>query len=485
MTLQTFLAIAWRSLVNRRATAFLTILSVALSVTLFLGVDKIRRSAETSFAATISGTDLIVGARSGQINLLLYSVFRIGNATTNISWESYEDFAGRDGVEWTIPLSLGDSHQGFRVLGTNADYFTYFQYGANRSLSFATGTIFDAPQDAVLGAEVARSLGYDLGDELIISHGLVSVSFADHQDKPFIVTGILAPTGTPVDRTVHVSLSGLEAVHAGFPGTPAKTRRPAADAPDPAHGEDHDDDHAHEEDETHGAHGADEAGTDEHDHDHADAGGHDAHATAGGHDDHGTKDEHDDHAGHHHEADQLTAFMVGLKNRTSVLALQRAVNTYEDEALLGIIPGLALTELWSVVGVVETALLGISLFVVAIGLMCMLTAILTSLNERRREIAVLRAAGARRGQIFSLLVAEAALIALLGSILGGAMVYGGLHLLGPMMEMRFGLPLTQLGPSLLDLWILLGVVGAATLLGFIPAWRAYQNSLADGLTVKL
>ena len=90
---------------------------------MLLGVERIRKEAKAGFTSTISGTDLIVGARSGPVQLLLYSVFRIGNATNNISWQSYQDIARNPNIQWTIPISLGDSHKGYRVLGTNADYF--------------------------------------------------------------------------------------------------------------------------------------------------------------------------------------------------------------------------------------------------------------------------------------------------------------------------------------------------------------------------
>ena len=103
-------------------------LAIAVSIALLLGVEKVRTGARQSFADTISGTDLIVGARSGSLNLLLYSVFRIGNATNNITWESYQDIAARPEVAWIVPLSLGDSHRGFRVLGTTPDYFQHYKY---------------------------------------------------------------------------------------------------------------------------------------------------------------------------------------------------------------------------------------------------------------------------------------------------------------------------------------------------------------------
>ena len=129
------LSLALRSLANRRTTALLTLCAIAVSVALLLGVQKLRTAARDGFANTVSGVDLIVGARSGQINLLLYSVFRVGDATANVSWDTYQKVARRSDVAWTIPLSLGDSHRGYRVLGTNLDYFRHYRFAGGREIT--------------------------------------------------------------------------------------------------------------------------------------------------------------------------------------------------------------------------------------------------------------------------------------------------------------------------------------------------------------
>ena len=153
------LRLALQSLRNRWLTALLTVLAIAVSVMLLLGVEKIRTGARQSFADTISGTDLIVGARSGSLNLLLYAVFRIGNATNNLSWQSYQDIRARPEVAWAAPLSLGDSHHGYRVLGTTLDYFTHYRFRQTHGLAFRVGAPFSDLFDAVLGADVAAALG--------------------------------------------------------------------------------------------------------------------------------------------------------------------------------------------------------------------------------------------------------------------------------------------------------------------------------------
>ncbi|MFZ3184790.1 MAG: ABC transporter permease, partial [Pseudomonas sp.] len=193
--------LALASLANRRFTALLTVFAIALSVCLLLAVERVRSEARNSFASTISGTDLIVGARSGSINLLLYSVFRIGNATNNIRWDSFEHFAKHPKVKWAIPISLGDSHRGYRVLGTTPIYFEHYHYGRDQALELAQGRGFASdPFEVTLGAEVADALHYQLGEQIVLAHGVATISLVKHDDKPFTVVGILKRTGTPVDR---------------------------------------------------------------------------------------------------------------------------------------------------------------------------------------------------------------------------------------------------------------------------------------------
>ena len=416
------LHLAFKSLLNRRFTALLTLISIALSVTLLLGVERIRTEARNSFAATLSGTDLIVGARSGPVQLLLYAVFRIGDATNNVSWQSYQTFAQDPKVAWTIPISLGDSHRGYRVLGTDADYFTHYRYGDDRPLTLDAGRPFTDVYDAVLGAEVAEALGYGLGQEIVLSHGAgpSGTSFVDHADKPFRVAGILQRTGTPVDRTVHVSLAGIEAIHLGWRGGAAGSSISAEEA--------------RQRDLT---------------------------------------------------PKTITAFLVGLHSKTGVFHVQRAVNDYRREPLLAILPGVALDQLWGLVGVAEQALLAVSGFVVVVGLFGLLTALLTGLDERRREMAILRSVGARPAHIFALIAGEAAFLTLLGALLGVAALYATLFLGQPLIEGRLGLFIPVGHPGAHELALLGAVIVAGLVAGLLSALRAYRYSLADGLSVRV
>lgn len=416
--------IALASLANRRFTALLTVFAIALSVCLLLAVERVRNEARASFANTISGTDLIVGARSGSVNLLLYSVFRIGNATNNIRWESFERFAEHRQVKWAIPISLGDSHRGYRVMGTSDEYFKHYRYARSQPLQLTQGRIFDNdPFEVVLGAEVARALGYQLGEEIVLAHGVATISLVKHDDKPFTVVGILERTGTPVDRTLHISLAGMEALHIDWQnGMPARGN--ARVSAEQARSMDL-------------------------------------------------------------QPKQITAFMLGLNSKIATFGLQREINEFRGEPLLAILPGVALQELWSLMGTAEQALFVVSLFVVLTGLIGMLTAILTSLNERRREMAILRSVGARPWHVASLLVLEAFVLALAGVGFGLALLYLGIAGAQDFVQANYGLYLALSAPTNYEWMLLGGILLAALLMGSVPAWRAYRQSLADGLSIRL
>ena len=223
-----FLKVAVKSLLSRKGSAVMTLMAISVAIFVLLGIEQIRQQARDSFASTVSGVDLIVGAKTGSLNLLLYSVFRIGSPTDDISWQAYREIADSDDVAWAIPISLGDSHEGYRVVGTTQAFFEHFSFGKKRRLAFSEGEAFEGTFDAVLGSEVASALGYSVGTEIILAHGLASTSFTNHDNQPFVVVGVLAPTGTPVDQTIHVRLEGIEAMHAGGSTAPIGAFAPAS-----------------------------------------------------------------------------------------------------------------------------------------------------------------------------------------------------------------------------------------------------------------
>ncbi len=410
------------SLWNRRGTVLMTWLSLSISMALLLGIDHLRTEAKSSFTSTVSGTDLIVGARSGQLNLLLYSVFRIGNATANISWPTYQRIIKHPQVAWAIPIALGDSHRGYRVMGTNTGYFEHFRYANAQPLRLAQGQPFSAVFETVLGAQVAEKLGYQLGQQIELSHGVGAVSFSQHKDKPFTVVGILTATGTPVDQTVHVSLEAIEAIHldwqqgAPVPGRQLSAGQTLAQDLTPA---------------------------------------------------------------------SITAFMLGLHSKMATFTVQRQINEFKHEALSAILPGVALAELWQMLGMVENLLLLISLLVLLAALVGMMTTLLASMKERQREMAILRAAGAHPWYLFVLIQLEVLLITLWSMLSATVLLLVCLLFLQDRLAADYGLFISLNIVRDTTLYAAAGIMLLAALLAVIPAALAYRRALADGLTVRV
>jgi len=414
--------LAARSALNRRYTLGLMLLAIALSSAMLLGIERVRHEVRDSFSQSVSGTDLVVGARTSPVQLMLYAIFRIGGATNNMGWDSAQKLAKNPAVAWTIPLSLGDSHRGFPVLATNGDYFKHFHYGDGRALQLGEGRFFGSVFETVLGAEVAQRLHYKLGDRIVLSHGMGSLHLTDHADKPFTVTGILARTGTPVDRTVHIGLDAMEAIHLDWEGgapMPGLSIAPAL---------------VKKFDLT---------------------------------------------------PKTVTAVLVGLKSRAAVFGVQRDIADDSSEPLMAVLPGVALDELWQVVGIGENALLVVSGMVVIVGLAGLVSAILASLGERRRELAVLRSVGARPGDVFLLLALEGLAVMLAGVVLGVVLLTLALFALGPLLSAQFGVTLHPALPASGELQLLGWTVLAGFAASLLPGLRAYRLSLADGLTPRI
>lgn len=415
------LLLALKSAWARRLTLGIALCAIAISAALLLAVERVRGDARQSFAQSVSGVDLVVGARTGSLQLMLQAVFHAGSATHAMRWESYQAFAAHPAVAWVVPLSLGDSHRGFPVLGTTSAYFEHFRYGDRQPLAFASGKPFADVFETVLGSEVAAALGLRAGDAITLAHGMEEAMHADHDDKPFKVVGVLAATGTPVDRTLHVSLAGITALHLDWAGG---VPLPGLAIP----------------------------------------------------------------AEHVKKFDlqpkDISAMLVGLKSRADVFRVQRHINGYRGEALLAVMPGVALDELWRTLAGIERTLLAISALVVLVGITGLIATLLAGLNERRRELAILRALGAGPGDVFLMLAAEGLLVTVLGALAGCLLLAAGIFFLAPFAQTQFGIRLEWRMLSAREFGLLLAIVATGLVASLVPAWRAWRMSLADGLTPR-
>lgn len=411
------LSLATASLWHRRKVLALVCLTLTLSVTLLLGIQYLRTEVKQSFTSTISDTDLIIGARSGQLNLLLYTVFHIGDATNNIRWSTFQELTQDKRIDWLIPISLGDSYKGFRVVGTDDGFGEHFRFGRGQPLKLAGGQWFDGVFDVVLGAGVAKKLNHAIDDNIVLSHGGGRTSFSNHKNTPFTVTGILETTGTPVDQAVYISLQGMEAMHVGWESGVAIPGRTLT--PEQAEGRDF-------------------------------------------------------------TPSAITAVFAGLDRKILTFRVQRDLNQYTGEPLSAILPGVALSELWRLMSQFERALLGITGLVVITSLIGLIAVLLTLQTQRAHEIAILRATGASPSLIASLYIIECLALSVVACLTSLALSAFAVSILGPWLLTNYGLQI-QLRPLNLEEWgLLTSVPLAAVLVALIPAFSAWRQSRSQG-----
>ncbi|WP_430459551.1 ABC transporter permease [Thalassolituus sp. LLYu03] len=433
--------IAAKSLLQRRLAAALIIAAMSLSLMALLITRSASSELRASFASSVSGTDLIAGARANPLQVLLYSVFRLGTPTQAVSAERWTDVAQLPQVQWSFPLVLGDSVKGFAVIGTNDDYFAHFRFGnkhpltsqQNKPLAFAT------PTTAVIGATVGRELGLKPGDAIILSHGAHQHSFHQHKELPFIVSAVLQPTGTPVDRSVHVHLAALEALH----NEQWLHRFVHHDHNDDRHDDDGHDDQKHE-------HNAEET-----------------------------------------EAlvlqfsdlpppTAISAVFIGLKSRALTFQAQAAINAANSEPLTAVIPGVALTEFWQLIGNAEQILKVLSGLMLVTGLLGSVAMLQVSVAFRQQEIGLLRLIGAHPLYLFALLQVE--ILLLTGSSWLIALALSALvqSIASPLLASYMGVLLNpQWWPAGTG-WLLLISIGLSILAGLLPALSAYRESSHPG-----
>ena len=440
-----------QSLFNRWLSCLLIILTLALSISLYFTVSRIQESVKASFKSTVSGVDSVVAARGGNLQILLNSVFLIGEPSAPIQWNTYKDIANNNKIKWAVPISLGDSHKGYRVIGTTNDYFKQIKYSSGKNIELLTGNTFNDVFDVVLGSVVAGKLNYNIGQEIAITHGLSDVGEVhtftsekndnnddhddhakheedeghddhashDHENLGFKVSGILKPTGTPIDNAVYVSLAGIEAMHTGWIGNQKvidvsleqimkKELKPKT----------------------------------------------------------------------------ISAIFLSLNDRTQIFQFQRDIINYKEEAISSVMPGITLSRLWMLTGNVDKAFKIITFFIIIIALLGMIAMTIAGLSSRRREMAILRSVGASPVNIVSLLLVESIIISIVSCILGYILMVLIFSLGKDYLQNNYGIFIDSFSIKNYDLQIVITIVFAALIATIVPAIQIYKNTLRDGLSVK-
>ena len=443
--------LVFQSLLNRWLSCLLIILTLAFSISLYFTVSRIQESVKASFKSTVSGVDSVVAARGGNLQILLNSVFLIGEPSAPIQWNTYKDIANNNKIKWAVPISLGDSHKGYRVIGTTNDYFKQIKYSSGKNIELLTGNTFNDVFDVVLGSVVAGKLNYNIGEEIAITHGLSDVGEVhtftseknenhddhddhakheedegdddhashDHENLGFKVSGILKPTGTPIDNAVYVSLAGIEAMHTGWIGNQKVIDVSLEQI---------------------------------------------------------MKNE--------LKPKTISAIFLSLNNRTQIFQFQRDIINYKEEAISSVMPGITLSRLWMLTGNVDKAFKIITFFIIIIALLGMIAMTIAGLSSRRREMAILRSVGASPTNIVSLLLVESIIISVVSCIVGYILMVVIFSLGKDYLQNNYGIFIDSFSIKNYDLQIVITIVFAALIATIVPAIQIYKNTLRDGLSVK-
>lgn len=404
------LAIAY--LRDRALTTFLNVLLLALAVATLAILLLFSSQIGNRFERDAAGVELVVGAKGSPLQLILSSLYQIDAPTGNIPLESLAFLRSNRAVAQAIPLALGDQFQGFRIVGTEPAYAAL--YGAE----IVEGRMFTGPQEAVIGAEVARATGMGLGQRFVGSHGL-SAGGTEHEHAPFMAVGVLQPTGTVIDRLVLVDVPSVW----------------------DAHGIQHDEGADHE--------------------DHAD---------------HESHEEHEDHAGESGMTPEITAILVKYRSAFGAVSVPGMINRQTD--LQAAVPAVETARLLGLLGAGVDGARIFAWLLAATGGLSIFVALLQAANAREGELALLRVMGATRAQLFGTIVLEALLIAVVGCALGLLLGHGALALaIGAFDTLReVGISAWLLHPG--ELAIVAAVLGVALLAALIPAIRVARTDLA-------
>lgn len=440
-----FWKIAWRNMQQRGLASSLTVLSMALGVAVMVCVLVIHTVAVRQFQQDAQGYHLIVGGKGGELQLVLSTVYHLGKPLYPIPYSYYEKFTKGEFAAYTelaIPLCLGDSYEApngrmFRVVGTTPDLFDKIKYGMTDAgepktyefqpggRNFKTGNYFEA----VVGSVVAAQAGLKVGDEVQPTHGLTSDG---HKHGGFKVVGILKPTGTANDRAVFINIEGFYLLE-GHALTP--------------------------EDEAASAAGAQVGRTSrEPDHDAA------SHTPL-------SKDQR-----------EVTSILVLCNSALGPMVLDTAVNKGKDRIAQAVAPSREVTRLLeNIVGPVQLILLVLTVLIVIVAAISILVSIYNSMNERSHDIAVMRALGANRQSVMTIVLLESILLAVLGGALGILLGHTLIGLAGPYVEARTGVTLGLFEFDRWELILIPALVVLAAIVGFLPAVAAYRTDVAKAL----
>jgi len=429
--------IAWRSIQQRSLASGLTALSMALGVALVVAVLVIYGVLSQSFRRSAQGYDLILGAKGSRLELVLSTVFHLGRPTANIPAKDYYTVVKRYEAEMlAIPMCMGDTFKQHRVIGTTPDMFDELEYMDGKKYQLQEGGrnfAWEGYYEAVIGSTVARRTGLKVGDTFRPVHG----DALGHRDQhDFTVVGVLEPTGTPNDRAIFVNIEGFYELH----------KQEAAGGDDGGHGK---------AEELAGGAGA----------------GKPASSSAG----RGLR---------YDESREVTAVLVLFRtpNMPRRIAIPKEINRDHELQLQAVAPAEEVTKLFEgIVGNIQWILLFLAILIVIVAGIGILVSIYNSMSDRRHEIAIMRALGARRVTVMMIVLCESILLALGGGAIGVLLGHGLTGLLAPVIAQQTGVAVSPLQFQTSELILIPGLILLASAVGYLPAVVAYRTDVAQSL----
>ncbi len=414
------LSLLLKSMRSRIIPTSLVTISLMASMVLLLSIERIQQGAEEGFNQSISGVDAIIGPRSSSIELVLYTVFHLGRPTNNITTKTVNDVKLRGDISWLVPIALGDSHKGFRVVATEPNYFEHIKYANGQPLVFSKGVAFAELSEAVLGSDVAEKLSYRVGSKIQITHGSVESVGSKHDDFSFVVTGILNKTGTPIDQAIFLDLKGYELLHLGWKSgkkifnlDDINLSSLPEDALIPK---------------------------------------------------------------------TVTAAFIGLKSKLTLFNFSKNIREYPKEAISAVIPGIALSELWSIVGLVDKGFQLLSWIIIAISLIAMVTLIIASLDNRKQEMTIYRANGASPKFLAMMVLCESLVIGLTAIVGAIVLVTIVTYFATAQLNLALGISPTFKWISMGEITVFSFILLAGALSSLIPAVMVFRKNLHQTLS---
>ena len=407
------------SMRSRLVPIVLVIVALSASMALLLAVDRIQQATKNGFNQSLSGVDLVLGPGGSGLELVLYTVFHLGKPTNNITTETVSDITDDPMVEWAVPIALGDNHRGYRVISTTDEYFDRIKFGGDQPLVFAQGAPFSDLNETVIGSEVAEALGYALDTSIFVTHGSQMIGKL-HDDFSFKITGILESTGTPIDRAVFVSLEGYELVHLGWQNGSKTVSLQNLDI------------NAIPKERLY--------------------------------------------------PKTVTAVYLGLTSKLSLFKFIRAVRDYPEEAISAVIPGVALAELWSIVGIVDSVFQLLNWLIIGISIVGMVTMIITGLDSRTRELTILRALGLSPPKLAGLVLLETVIISLTAVLSAIVLVWFLTVAAADLLNQWAGVRIELTWLAIDELSTIMIIVLAGVCASLIPAGMVYRRSLHKGFS---